>query len=193
MSHGLDKRTSVAVSGLVISITLATLFADWAVDIAQLSGLVSDENFYLQATQGSQLNFQGLLLASLIVGSIGVLDDVATAQAASVQEIAEANPQLSTWELFTRGMRVGREHIISMVNTLAFAYVGSNLSLMLLFALFEYNEVWFVLNRELVAEEIIRTVVGSIALILAVPITTLLAAKILQGKQTQEIWEKIYK
>lgn len=178
LAHGFRRRTSVAVLGtlltLVLSIGLAILFV-W---MAKLFGLGSEEAYYLQTTQNTPFNLQGLLLGGIIIGALGVLDDITTAQAAAVDEIRRANPALSVGELTTRGFSVGREHITSLVNTLVLAYVGASFPLLLLFTAYP-RPLWVVLNSEQIAEEIIRTMVGSSALILAVPITTALAAYLL--------------
>ena len=114
-------------------------------------------------------------MGGIIIGILGVLDDVTTAQAAAIEEIQRANPSLNFYELLRRGFSVGHEHVVSMVNTLALAYVGASFPLLLLFS---QNSIPFfvVLNSERVVEEIVRTLVGSSALVLAVPITTYLAA-----------------
>jgi uncharacterized membrane protein len=186
LSHGFNKRTSVAVAGTVISITISTLIATWAVSITKLTGLISEEATYLQTTQGvDALNFRGLLLCGLIIGSIGLIDDITTAQTTTVEELSLANPLYKFKDLFFIGLRVGREHVVSMVNTLAFAYVGSFLPLLLLLSIYNYSSLWVILNGEILAEEIVRTVVGSIALLLSVPITTFLAAYFLKSDPNQ--------
>lgn len=190
LSHGFNKRTSVAVAGTVISITLSTLVATWAVSATKLTGLISEESTYLQTTQGvDALNFRGLLLCGLIIGSIGLIDDITTAQTTTVEELSKANPLYKFKDLFFIGLKIGREHVVSMVNTLAFAYVGSFLPLLLLLSVYNYSSLWVILNGEILAEEIVRTVVGSICLLLAVPITTFLAAYFLKVEKVEEIKE----
>jgi uncharacterized membrane protein len=183
LSHGFEKRSRVSSVSIVICLVLATVFSYIAVTFSRLSGLTSDEVFTLQTTRMSgNLNFQGLLLAGIIIGSLGVLDDVIMAQATAVEEISSANPSLTFWDLVTRGMRIGREHVISMINSLAFAYVGSSLPLLMLFVMYDYTDLLTILNSEIVAEELVRTMVGSMTLLLAIPITTLLSARFLQAK-----------
>ena len=139
-----------------------------------LTGFGSEETMFLQAV-GVTLDMRGLLLAGMIIGAAGVLDDVVLAQAVTVFELARANP-LSPWRrLYRQGMKVGVAHLASMVNTLVMAYASTALPLFILFYL--YPEPWYLtINRELIAEEIIRTLVGSTGLMLAVPFTTLVAA-----------------
>jgi uncharacterized membrane protein len=139
-----------------------------------MTGFGSEETLYLQAT-GVAIDMRGLLLAGIIVGAAGVLDDVVLAQAVAVFEIARLDPALSRREIYSRGMKVGVAHLASMVNTLVLAYASAALPLLILFYL--YPEPWYLtLNRELVAEEFLRTLVGSLGLLLAVPLTSVLAA-----------------
>ena len=128
-------------------------------------------------TQGA-INLQGLLLAGFIIGSLGVLDDLTISQVSTVQELYRLSPELTMREAYTRAMRVGVDHISSMVNTLFLAYAGVSLPLLLLFTFKQppFLTLGQVLNHEVIATEIVRTLVGSIGLAVAVPITTLLAA-----------------
>ena len=183
LAHGFKKRTWIALMS-----TLATLFVAaslaWAfVHFGKLFGLGTEDAFYLQAFPGVNINLQGLLLGGIIIGSLGILDDVTTTQTATVDEIAKANSSLSVTDLYQRGLSVGREHIAALINTLALAYAGSALPLFLLFVLNKNQPLWVILNGELVAEEIVRSLVGSLALILAVPIATFLAAYFLKRKE----------
>lgn len=180
LAHGFSKRTSVALLSSAITIGIASIVSIIFVNFAKLSGLGSEEAFYLQIGQYGEINFQGLLLAGILIGALGVLDDVSTAQSAVVDELQKANPNLSTKELYKRGISVGREHTSSMVNTLVLAYAGTALPLLLLFTVNENVPLWVNLNSNLIAEEIIRSLVGSSALVLAVPITTWFASKLLK-------------
>ena len=125
----------------------------------------------------STIDLRGLLLAGIVIGVLGVLDDVTTAQTAAIKEIAHVTGRIGVKPLFKKGLSVGREHIVSLVNTLALAYAGASLPLLLLFSMNEgVIPVWLVLNGEMIAEEVVRTLVGSTVLVLAVPLSTLLAA-----------------
>jgi len=146
------------------------------VSVAQLSGTGSEEALLLNVSSTMQINLRGLLLGGMIFGVLGVLDDVTTAQAAAVDEIKKANPKLGFEELYQGGISVGKEHIVSLVNTLVLAYIGSSFPLLLLFSLNQGVPLWITLNSEFIMEEVIRTLVGSTALIFAVPITTVMAA-----------------
>lgn len=177
LAHGFNSRTSVALLGTIITIGLSGVFAVASVRFAGLFGLGSEDALYLQQLPGlTGLDFGGLLLGGIMIGVLGVLDDITTVQSAAVEELKRANPQLSLQELYKRGTSVGREHITSLVNTLFLAYAGSSLLLFLFFYADRSTPLWVTLNSEFIAEELVRTLVGSVALILAVPITTALAA-----------------
>ncbi len=182
LAHGLNRRTTIAVISTLITLLTAVGLAVIYASLTNLSGLGSEEAFYLQVGVLDSLNTRGLLLGAIIIGSLGVLDDITTAQAATIDELKLANPNFNQAELFRRAMSVGKEHISALVNTLALAYVGASFPLLLLFTANTNQPLWFLLNTELVTEEVIRTLVGSTALILAVPITTFLAAKFLSSK-----------
>lgn len=178
LAHGFNRRTTVALGSTLITVCIAMALSFLFVWVSKLMGLGSEEAFYLQTMPIQDINLRGLLLGGIIIGTLGVLDDITTAQAAAVDEIAKANPKLGWRELMRRGASVGREHITSLVNTLVLAYVGASLPALLLFTAYE-RPFWVVMNTEVIAEEIVRTLVGSIALICAVPITTALAAHFL--------------
>ena len=136
---------------------------------------------YLQSGLTAGVNLRGLLLGGMIIGCLGVLDDITTAQTAAVDEIRKANPNLTSKQLLQSGLSVGREHIASLINTLALAYAGASLPLLLLFQTNETFPLWVTLNSEFLAEEIVRTLVGSTTLLLAVPISTWCAARFLSN------------
>ena len=184
LSHGFNRRTSVALVSTLAALGLAAVLASVFVALARIYGLGSEEAFYVQV--GFQdINMKGILLGGIILGALGVLDDVTMAQAASIDEIHQANQSLSFSELYKRGMSVGREHIASMVNTLALAYFGASLPLFLLFVMDETRPFWVIINSEIIAEEVVRTLVGSAALVCAVPIATLLAAYVFSRKKAE--------
>jgi uncharacterized membrane protein len=178
LAHGLKRRTSVALAATLVTLVVAFGLALLAVAFAQLSGTGTEEAVYLQLSYLPGLDLRGLLLGGIIIGALGVLDDVTTAQVASVEEISSANPNLSTGELYRRGLSVGREHIAALVNTLILAYAGASFPLFLLFALPDHPPLWVVLNGEHIVEEVLRALVGGTALMLAVPIATALAAAV---------------
>ncbi|MFZ5364173.1 MAG: YibE/F family protein [Patescibacteria group bacterium] len=155
-------------------------------NLTKLSGFAEEETVYLVGLMGGDINLQGLLLAGFIIGALGVLDDITVSQVSTVQEINAANPNLSRSEIYKKAMRVGVDHIASMVNTLFLAYAGAALPLLLLFSFKQEPFLTFgqVINHEIIATEIVRTLVGSIGLALAVPITTFLAAYFYKKNKT---------
>jgi uncharacterized membrane protein len=176
IAHGFHRRTTLALAGTLISIVLALIFSYVFVTITKLFGLGSEEAFYLQFAPGASINLQGLLLGGIIIGVLGILDDITTAQTAVVEQIYHANPTFDAKELYTRASKVGREHILSLVNTLVLAYTGASLPLILIFRVYE-RPAWITLNSEIIMEEVIRMLIGSITLIITVPITTFIAAR----------------
>ena len=185
LSHGFKQRTTIAVISTCITITIAIGMAYLFTSMTKLSGMGSEEAFQLSVWGPlSSIDFRGLLLGGIIIGALGVLDDVTTTQAATIDEISKANKSLPYKELYKRGLSVGREHITSLVNTLALAYVGVSLPLLLIF-IANPRPLWVIINSQMISEEIIRTLVGSIALVLAVPITTVMAAYWFGAKNTK--------
>ena len=171
--YGWNKKTHVAVGGLFVTLVLTGMLAVWSVQLTRLSGFGAEEASFLQAA-GFQIDTKGLLLAGIIVGTLGALDDIAVGQSSTIFELNKANPTLERRTLFAHGMTVGRDHIAAMVNTLFLAYVGASLPLLLLFTVFA-EPIGITLNREIVAEEVVRTLVGSLGLLAGVPLTTALA------------------
>lgn len=179
-THGFNRESVVAYTGTMISVFLTGILAVIAVSMSDLSGFISDESVYLNFNTQGTLNFTGLLLGAIIIGVLGVLDDIAVTQAAVVAELYGSNPTMSMREVYGRAIRVGREHVGALVNTLILAYTGVSLPLLLYFYL---SPVSFgsLVNAEIFATEIIRTIVGSIGLIMTVPIVTTLAVIYLKG------------
>jgi uncharacterized membrane protein len=174
MCHGLSARTSVAVLGTLISLMLIGVLGSLFIGWAALTGNTDDNTGLIHGLYPS-IDMSGLLLAGVIIGSLGVLDDVTVTQTSAVWELHEANPSMGRRGLYRAGIRIGRDHIASVVNTLVLAYAGAALPLLLLFSIAQ-SSVGTVANSELVAEEIVRTLVGSIGLVASVPVTTALAA-----------------
>ncbi|MFI9767662.1 YibE/F family protein [Streptomyces sp. NPDC052415] len=174
MCHGLSARTSVAVLGTLISLLLIGVLGSVFIDWAALTGNTDDNTGLIHGLY-PEIDMSGLLLAGIIIGSLGVLDDVTVTQTSAVWELHEANPTMGWRGLYRAGIRIGRDHIASVVNTLVLAYAGAALPLLLLFSIAQ-SSVGSVANSELVAEEIVRTLVGSIGLVASVPVTTALAA-----------------
>lgn len=179
LSHGVNKKTGIAIGGTLISLCITGWLAKVFVNASKLTGFASEEAGFLQAYNPGLINMKGLLLAGIIIGVLGVLDDITISQSAIVQELKKANSKLNAGELFIRAMAVGKDHIASMVNTLVLVYTGAALPLLLLF-INSPRPFLEIINYELIADEIVRTLVGSIGLISAVPITTFIAAIIVE-------------
>lgn len=178
-THGFSLMTTVALAGTLIALGL-TLGISWIFfELAKFSGYSSEEAFVLPFLAES-LDVRGLLLGGTIIAALGALDDVTVTQAATVLELSARNHELSTRQLMISGLRVGREHIASTVNTLLLAYAGSSIPLLLLFAVSEQS-LGDVANSELIAIELVRTLCGSIGLVAALPITTYLAALLMRA------------
>ena len=173
--HGVSVRTTVAVLGTLGALVVTGGLGWLAAAATHLSGVVDDDALTL-FTAIPGLDLRGVLLAGIIIGSLGVLDDVTVSQAATVGEIARANPSLSRWQLYRAGTRVGRAHVSSVVNTLVLAYAGASLPLLLLIVLnTSGQDAGAVLTTQPIAQEIVRSVVATIGLVAAVPLTTVLA------------------
>lgn len=184
--YGWGSKTHVAVAGLLCSLVLTGLLAVWFVGWARLSGFGAEEAGFLRIA-GVQIDPQGLLLAGIIIGTLGALDDIAVGQSSAIFELSKASPGLAWRDLFRHGMVIGRDHIAAMVNTLLLAYVGAALPLVLLFSVYA-ESLGITLNREIIAEEIVRTLVGSLGLLAGVPLTSLIAAlsaRVRPGRQKQ--------
>ncbi len=179
LTHGVNDTTTVALLGTLGALALTGALAALFTELAQITGLATeDQIFLLVSSEGVDL--RGLVLAGILLGSLGVLDDVTVTQVSAVARLREANPDYGVAQLYTSGVRIGRDHIASTVNTLVLAYAGAALPLLLY-----YSSVGIAFSEsvtsEVVAVEVIRTLVGSIGLIAAVPITTVLAAVVVTG------------
>lgn len=183
LSHGWNKKTLVASLSTIVTLAITGLLAHIFVDAVHLTGYGSEEAAFLQYQLGQTINIKGLLLAGIIIAALGILDDITISQVSVVNELARANKKLDSLDLFKRAMNVGRDHIASLINTLVLAYTGAALPLLLLF-INNPSPISEILNLELIAEEIVRTLVGSMGLILAVPITTFVAARWLKLDHT---------
>jgi uncharacterized membrane protein len=174
LTHGLSARTSTAVLGTLVSLALIGVLGAGFSAAARLTGL-DDQTNALITSLGTGVDARGLLLAGMVIGALGVLDDVTVTQTSAVWELHAANPRLGTSGLFRAAMRIGRDHVASAVNTLVLAYAGASLPLLLIFQL-SGRSLADVATSQDVAMEIVRTLVGSIGLVASVPVTTAVAA-----------------
>ncbi len=174
LAHGLNPKTTTALVGTLASLALTGILAAVFVEVGRVAEVTSEETAYLQIN-ASQVSLEGILLAGIIIGSLGVLNDVTVTQASAVWALRESDPTATAVDLYRRAMRIGRDHIASTVDTLVLAYAGASLPLLLLFTLAS-RPIGDVVTGGLVAQEIVRTLVGGIGLVASVPITTGLAA-----------------
>lgn len=180
-SHGLQPMTTVAVLGTLLALGLTVGLGVVFIELTELSGFATEESLFIQGV--GDIDVRGLLLAGLVIGALGALDDMTVTQASVVFELRRADPKATRRGLFTSAMRVGRDHVASTVNTLFLAYAGAALPLLLLFSVGQLP-VTDVANSELVATEIVRTLVGSIGLVASVPLTTWLAVSVVGNGDT---------
>ena len=182
LAHGVNLTTAAALLSSVASLAVTAVLAWIFVQFSHLTGL-ADESIAFLGALGTDLNPEGLLLAGVVIGSLGVLDDVTVTQVSAVWELKRARPDADRVDLYRRAVRIGRDHISSTVNTLFLAYAGAALPLLLLFQ--EAGQsISSVATREVVAVEIVRALVGSIGLVASVPISTALAAAAVGGQRT---------
>lgn len=175
LTEGARRRTVAAALGTAISLTLVAVLASVFDSLSRFTPLRGSESAgFLVSMGGTQLDLGGLVLAAVIFGALGVLDDVTVTQAATVQELYEADPRVRPLALAARAMNVGRSHIAATVNTLVLAYVGASLPLIVLFAAGRQDPL-LIVSGEIVAVEVVRALVGSIGIVAAVPLTTMIA------------------
>lgn len=174
LTHGINHKSTIAIVGTFVALALTGIMAIVFSSLAKLTGFGNEDVAFLIGSIPSS-SLYNLLLAGIIIGSLGVLDDITISQASIVAELSDTNKKLTMGELYKRAMNIGHDHISSLVNTLVLVYAGSALPLLLLFI--QSNASPFeLLNYEAVAEEVVKTLVGSIGLVTAVPFTTLIAS-----------------
>lgn len=178
VAHGVSLKTTVALIGTAISLVIAGFLSILSTQLTYLLGIsYQSSDYVLQLSAQHLINPQGLLLGGILIGTLGALNDITTTQSITVFTLAKENPHQKLSHLFWKSLHIGREHIISMINTLVLAYAGSSFAVFLFFAFNPANLPWWLLlNDETTMEEVVRTLAGSAALILAVPITTIVAS-----------------
>ncbi|GAB4495914.1 MAG: hypothetical protein OHK0052_04690 [Anaerolineales bacterium] len=187
--YGWTLKTHAAALGTLLALCITGALAVLFVNLARLSGFGDENALFLAQQLNFNLNLRGLLLGGMLIGALGVLDDLVITQASVTFEIHAANPGLPFTALYQRAMHVGRDHVAATVNTLVLAYAGAALPLFLLFSLSGQNPV-NLLNLEFVSEEVVSTLVGSLGLMTAVPITTLLASALARGHHRLGKWAR---
>jgi uncharacterized membrane protein len=174
LTYGWNLKTHAAVLSMVLVLLITGTLAGLSVVFTRLTGSGDENALFLMQMLNTQINLRGLLLGGMIIGALGVLDDLVTTQASAVFELRQANQSLGSSELFRSAMRIGQDHVAATVNTLVLAYAGASLPMLLMFSLGR-GDYGYLINFEFVAEEIVRTLVGSLGLVTAVPLTTAIA------------------
>lgn len=183
LAHGPSLRTGVALLSTLLALLLTALLGDIVIRLGSFTG-VDEDSVFLQGF-GVAVDLRGLLLAGLVIGALGVLDDVTITQTSAVTEVHAADPTLSRRRLLAAGLRVGRDHVAATVNTLVLAYAGAALPLLMLFTV-SGTTLGQTLTNELVAQEVVRTLVGAIGIVAAVPLSTALASALLAVSPYEE-------
>jgi uncharacterized membrane protein len=178
ITEGWRKKSHLAILSILISLSLTLLLSVIFTNICRLTGMSQEEAVFLISSTQTEINFHGLLLAGILIGAIGVLDDIIISQIEAVERIKEANPKLSPKRVFSLAYKIGNTHLGTMVNTLFLTYTGAALPLLLIFSLNQEIGLSLsrALNNEMITTEIVRTLVGSIGIMASMPIATLLAS-----------------
>jgi len=184
LTHGIKNKTHSAVLATLISLLITMLFAFYFVNLTNLTGFASEEAAFVSTMSQGQIDLLSLLFAGIMIGALGILDDVTIGQASVIEELRLANPKLDSWPLFLRSMKVGRDHVSSMINTLILVYAGSAMPLLILFFDGQHSFI-DVVELEIVAEEIVKTLISSLGLMFAVPLTSFLSVFVFKQKKSQ--------
>lgn len=190
LTYGWNLKTHAAVLSMILVLFLTGILASAFVNFTRLTGAGDENALFLIQMLNAEINLRGLLLGGMIIGALGVLDDLVTTQASAVFELHHANESLGFRGLFQAAMRIGQDHVAATVNTLVLAYAGASLPMLLMFTLGR-GDYGTLVNFEFVAEEIVRTLVGSLGLIAAVPLTTAIAILFVLRADSLRKWEPI--
>ncbi len=190
LSYGFNKKSIAAFSGILITLLFVGIISTYFIGSLNFTG-INEDSLYLDMATKSSINLIGLMIAGIIIAAVGVLDDVAVIQSSLVFSLASANKELRGLKLFREAMRVGRDHISAVVNTLVLAYTGASLPLMLLLVI-QGMPISYFTSLEIVAEEIARTLISSSGLMFAVPLTTIIAVAMVGKKAKADIAHNTY-
>jgi uncharacterized membrane protein len=190
LTYGWTLKTHAAVLSMIVVLILTGLLSAIFVVFSKLSGMGDENAMFLMQMMDTPINLRGLLLGGMIIGALGVLDDLVTTQASAVFELHHANPSFGFRALYNSAMRIGQDHVAATVNTLVLAYAGASLPMLLMFSLAR-GDYSTLVNYAFIAEEIVRTLVGSLGLIAAVPITTAVAIFFAQRSESLGRWEQV--
>ena len=191
ITYGWTLKTHAAVISMIFVLLITGTLAGLFVVFAKLNGSGDENVMFLMQLSETPINLRGLFLGGLIIGALGVLDDLVTTQASAVFELHHANPSLGFGGLYSSAMRIGQDHVAATVNTLVLAYAGASLPMLLMFSL-GHGDYGYIVNFSFIAEEIVRTLVGSLGLIAAVPITTAIAIFFAQRAEKLGAWEQVF-
>jgi len=190
LTYGWTLKTHAAVISMVIVLLLTGALSALFVVFTKLNGTGDENVMFLMQLMETPINLRGLLLGGMIIGALGVLDDLVTTQASAVFELHHANPNFKFRDLFNSAMRIGQDHVAATVNTLVLAYAGASLPMLLMFSLAR-GDYGYLINFSFIAEEIVRTLVGSLGLIAAVPLTTAIAIFFATRAESLGKWEQV--
>jgi uncharacterized membrane protein len=190
LTYGWTLKTHAAVISMILVLILTGALSGIFVVFAKLNGTGDENVMFLMQLMETPINLRGLLLGGMIIGALGVLDDLVTTQASAVFELHHANPSLGFRGLYNSAMRIGQDHVAATVNTLVLAYAGASLPMLLMFSLGR-GDYGYLVNFSFIAEEIVRTLVGSLGLIAAVPLTTVIAIFLAQRAESLGRWEQV--
>jgi len=184
LNEGWNIKSHLSALSVLISLLITLIFSIIFTQLCHLTGLAQEEALFLIGIKQGAINFQGLLLAGMLIGAVGVLDDIIVGQVEAVRQIKAANPKLTSAEVYKMGYKVGNTHLGAIINTLFLTYAGASLPLLLLFSVHQEPFITFsqVINHEVIATEIVRTLVGSMGVALAMPISTFLASVFINHK-----------
>lgn len=190
LTYGWTLKTHSAVISMILVLLLTGALSALFVLFTKLNGTGDENVMFLMQLMETPINLRGLLLGGMIIGALGVLDDLVTTQASAVFELHHANPNFKFRDLFNSAMRIGQDHVAATVNTLVLAYAGASLPMLLMFSLAR-GDYGYLINFSFIAEEIVRTLVGSLGLIAAVPLTTAIAIFFATRAESLGKWEQI--
>lgn len=190
LTYGWNLKTHASVLSMVLVLLLTGALSAVFVIFTKLNGTGDENVMFLMQMMEKPLNLRGLLLGGMIIGALGVLDDLVTTQSAAVFELHHANPSFKFRDLYNSAMRIGQDHVAATVNTLVLAYAGASLPMLLMFSL-GHGNYGYIINFSFIAEEVVRTLVGSLGLIAAVPLTTAIAILFAQRAELLGRWEQV--
>ncbi|MHB0939977.1 MAG: YibE/F family protein [Armatimonadota bacterium] len=190
LTYGWTLKTHAAVISMALVLLLTGALSGLFVVFAKLNGTGDENVMFLMQLMDTPINLRGLLLGGMLIGALGVLDDLVTTQASAVFELHHANQSLGFRGLYNSAMRIGQDHVAATVNTLVLAYAGASLPMLLMFSL-GHGDYGYLINFSFIAEEIVRTLVGSLGLVAAVPLTTVIAIFLAQRAESLGRWEQL--